>query len=670
MRSDFHFHFYSRIGIMAVLVIGLFFLQRSIQAPVTSKAEETRSMDISGWAWSELTGWISLSCENDFDGDGDMESTCSAVDYGLSVADVAGNPRIQGCAWSGNPLSTDPSVVLGWICFSNPSGATTQAPISGVPTSTPNYNALKYSPSDPDTFASILSLENLGNEAWKLGFPTANQVNGIVGDPNYDLDYPSSVNPLNGCFNCSIDRILGCSLSPATPCSTLGVACATNKGVCAVVDLEYNCNNCLEYFYYTAEQHLCSLTGTICSGGATCTGGVGDICVVHKKGELKKVLGGYSCSDCVIEDVNNICGVNAYGTNINRCNACQSVYKTPGVMIDNRDNSATADKAYLCGWAWNSWANDTYGLGWFQFGPRIATSTRPYMSVEGGNIYSKGNIVAKYRPPYSMYNASYLIESSGRITNFVSGGTLGGSYQGELPYRKTIDFLNLNSSGKYQNILGSVDYAGLHTGDASNLNKYGSLIVNDPADFFIVGSPLGSKVFYYQDSLSIDDPLTIYSGADKESGAGIALIEGDLIINDNIDYQYYGNNISYLRNIPSLVWVVKGDVLINPNVERIAGTFIILGDDSASCDLNPDPDQHCGQFVSCYNGTSEECEAKYLQVSGNVFARYFKLSRTYYDRISGDPAEQFFSDGRLQANPPAGFVDFSKLVPRFSESPN
>jgi len=394
---------------------------------------------------------------------------------------------------------------------------------------------------------------------------------------------------------------------------------------------------------------------------------------LHKKGELKKVLGGYSCSDCVIEDKNNICGVNAYGTNINRCNTCQRVYKTPGLMIDNMDNTVTAPNyGYLCGWAYNAWANDQYGLGWFQFGPRISTSTRPYMSVEGGSIYSKGNIIAKYRPPFSQYNASYLIESSGRITNFVSDSTISGAYQGELPYRTTIDFLNFNSdSGKYQNILGSIDYTGLYTTpDQLSPNKYGSMVVDDATDFFIDNTPLGGKVLYSQDFSSVDSPLTIYHGTGNEIASGVVLVEGDLLINENIDYEFVGNNISYLRNIPSIVWVVKGDVLVSPNVSRIAGTFIILGNGLSSCDLNPDPDQHCGQFISCYNGSEEDCALNSLLVSGNVLARYFKLSRTYYDQDTGGPAEQFINDGRLQANPPPGFVDFSKLVPRYSERPN
>ncbi len=53
---------------------------------------------LSGYLWSETTGWVSLSCLNN--------STCGSSDYGVSN-DGAGN--LAGYAWSEN---------LGWISFS------------------------------------------------------------------------------------------------------------------------------------------------------------------------------------------------------------------------------------------------------------------------------------------------------------------------------------------------------------------------------------------------------------------------------------------------------------------------------------------------------------------------------------------------------------------------
>ena len=39
-------------------------------------------------------------------------------------------------------------------------------------------------------------------------------------------------------------------------------------------------------------------------------------------------------------------------------------------------------------------------------------------------------------------------------------------------------------------------------------------------------------------------------------------------------------------------------------------------------------------------------------------------AREYYEERK--PAELFINDGRLQANPPLGFTDFSKVIPRFT----
>ena len=53
--------------------------------------------ELSGWMWSENTGWISLSCKNTL--------TCSAVDYGV-LND--GNGTLSGYAWGEN---------VGWVNF-------------------------------------------------------------------------------------------------------------------------------------------------------------------------------------------------------------------------------------------------------------------------------------------------------------------------------------------------------------------------------------------------------------------------------------------------------------------------------------------------------------------------------------------------------------------------
>ena len=142
-------------------------------------------------------------------------------------------------------------------------------------------------------------------------------------------------------------------------------------------------------------------------------------------------------------------------------------------------------------------------MGWLQFSPRITASSQPYFIVEGGNIYSQGNIQASSTPPFNQYNA-YLIESSGDVIhNFFSSST-GPGINGLLTGRPVIDFPSLADSGQYTNVLGKIDVKGLITEVGSTgKNKYGMEIItdSDAAEWsqFTSGSGhvrLGNTVFH------------------------------------------------------------------------------------------------------------------------------------------------------------------------------
>lgn len=439
-------------------------------------------------------------------------------------------------------------------------------------------------------------------------------------------------------------------------------------------------------------------------------------------GGLKYVIGGYSCEQCNIEDLNNTCGTNPYNSNINRCETCtDGVYYTPGLMIDHKynniksitdqlaegcnmtqldpDASDYCEVGYMCGWGWNAWqeSGNLQGLGWFQFGPRINTSTKPYFTADEGSIYSRGDVFSRYNAPFGRYNASYLIEAGGSIINVVSSTTLADMYQGELPDRPLLDFFNIDSTNnKYKNALGTIDYLGLtkvsYQASGDYYNKYGSKIITDPVAVSF-SNPLDGAVIYFTSDLTVNNDLVLPvgtgSGQSLQKGSGVMVVDGDLHFNANVEYGPINNPINFnLKHIPSLVWVVKGDITVSPDVTNLAGTFIALGSSGLSGSCTPhsvndeishcidepynqvaDADHMCGQFVSCYDdGTATaNCSTNQLSVSGNVIARQFDLCRSYID-VSKVPAELFTNDGRLQANPPPGFVDFSKVIPRFSEN--
>ena len=73
-------------------------------------AQAAGSYDLSGYAWSDSVGWVSLSCSND--------SSCGSSNYGVSL-DPEGS--LDGYAWSSN---------IGWIQFGCPTGGSC---LSGFP---------------------------------------------------------------------------------------------------------------------------------------------------------------------------------------------------------------------------------------------------------------------------------------------------------------------------------------------------------------------------------------------------------------------------------------------------------------------------------------------------------------------------------------------------------
>ena len=535
--------------------------------------------NINGWAWSDEIGWVSLSCMNDFDGNGELNDTCDYVDYGLYID----GDHIKGCAWS---------QTIGYICFDNSGGA--YALPDGVSiTSSDFLNSLDSNISIDAGYASILGYEYLGGDEYKLGFPIE------------DTDEDNNNDSIEGCFNCSEKKI----------CNINGDACDENDD-CEDIEYcmhdDYICDNCLEYVY-------------------------------DENNNLINSYSGYECVGC--SNINTAACINSsyegyQGIELATCDSCTDyIYEIPGTIIDlNQDSN---DMYNLCGFAWNGFDIDgdgsiDNGIGYLQFSPRITYDFNPYFSVEGGSIYAEDDIEGPGFARPGSYNASYLIKSGGNITNILSN--LGPS--GLMP--NIIDGYGFLEGNDYSNTLGNIDFDGLITEAYSdaNYNKYGSEIISAIG----IVENVDNKVVYV-----VPEEIHIINEVKNFSGSGIIIIGGDLNIDANLNYYSDESSISNLNQISSLVWIVKGDVIISSGVTNIVGTFIILRDDSGS-----------GGKFDTGSGDNK------LTISGNVIAQEFDLQRGYTD----GPAEYFINDGRIQANPPAGLIDFSKALPRFSNNIN
>jgi len=655
MKSDFHFHTYSRITVIIIFILPIFLIYQSVQ----TKANEYTNIKIGGWGWSNITGWVSLNCLNDYDGDGELDNSCSggAGAWGLEVnSSEAGSPSIKGCGWGGNDLGGGNT--LGYICFSDQNDPV-EAPQYGVhivdTEQMPNVLCPGEAQDGCDSnnnYADIVNLNTLGDT--NMYFPIT-------------TDSSDGPGPVSSCFNCHEEK----QCNSGGSCIEHSDCDPENGDYCNVVDTK--CDNCLEYSYFDVPGQFCSEDhSTPCTDDNDCID-KGE-CVYYRKGDLDWVKSGFQCVDCNIGEINNTCDLNAYGTNLNNCDNCTSSWYTPGVILDNNHNRMTVDdRGVLCGWGWNAWEenDNTYGLGWFQFSPRITPEFNPYFSVEQGSIYGLSNIFSTYAPPYGGYNASYLIEAGGSITNLVSSSTISGIFQGEQSNRPEIDFLTISEvNKKLENVLGKLDIFGLKTGFESEYNKYGSKLVEYTNSIELINNlsnVLEGNVFYKiaSSDITINQEIIIQIG-NNNVASGIVFIPGDLNINSNITYS--SGSIDSLKEIPSLVWIVMGDVNIDPSVTDIAGTFIVLGGEDGEGNSITCPNGNCGQFNTGSTGDAGT-EVK-LIVRGNVLAKQFNLQRQYYDSDNPSiPAEQFVNDGRLQANPPPGLLDFSKAIPRFNMNP-
>lgn len=95
-----------------VFTVGLFFFVAA------TRTAEAAPHNVSGWAWSGTTGWISTNCNFD-------PTLCvgPAGDYGLDI-DSLGN--VTGWAWSS---------LAGWICFGSTCNGAAGVPATGTPSS-------------------------------------------------------------------------------------------------------------------------------------------------------------------------------------------------------------------------------------------------------------------------------------------------------------------------------------------------------------------------------------------------------------------------------------------------------------------------------------------------------------------------------------------------------
>lgn len=355
------------------------------------------------------------------------------------------------------------------------------------------------------------------------------------------------------------------------------------------------------------------------------------------------------------------------------CEQCASCRKY-GLAFDS-------NAANIKGYAWSGFTEDEFGnnrgLGWIKFSPNYGAGLyRSYLSTRYGNIYSQSNIGSDYTvaPPAGYFNATYMIQANGHVTNWISSQMID-PITGEIiqnsPWLISMDtgqpmnYEYPKLENDYGNVLGNLDYQGLLDGSYGEVDESlpGESGMTDP------NVCLGGRVYYFNGDATLNDvgvTENAYIFENCANGSGTIIIDGDLTIEGNIRYENEAISGESIK-LASVAWIIKGDLKISSEVENLAGTFIVLGQDGVDCGSDfKGPTEHCGTIYTCYEEVN--CDNK-LIVSGQFLAKNFSFQRTWRSLQSElrEAAELIIYDGRNVINPPPGLGDVLKTIPRWDQ---
>lgn len=301
-----------------------------------------------------------------------------------------------------------------------------------------------------------------------------------------------------------------------------------------------------------------------------------------------------------------------------------------GWSFNGRDDLGYGNPDAERGMGWVSWLGDRYYGG----------ASGQWFETLYGDIVGGGALDSSFAPPAGRYSATYIIHANGAIDP-VTITSAGGA---AVPYRQE-GFVKLNlpqQSNNYRGSLGLLDRTGIINGYYGEVITYAGNQLSD--DIFGNSIMLDNKVYYITGNLTIDRALTLSKGNGNEKARGTVVVDGSLIINENVDYQVGAIN-GRIDNLASVGWIVKRDIFINAAVTSVVGVLYSEG---------------TGGLFTGTTGVS--ATDKQLIISGLVAAKKINLQRVWV-RASNEPAEQFIFDGRAIANPPPGLVDMAKGLP-------
>jgi hypothetical protein len=362
--------------------------------------------------------------------------------------------------------------------------------------------------------------------------------------------------------------------------------------------------------------------------------------------------------------------VSVAGGSGNICFGCTNCKKNQG-LVDFRISCDKCSNCFLYGgsieesngglngWGWNGngGASSTIGAGWVQFNQGSGL-VYPWLQTLYGTVFSRNKI--KQKSVVGGVNATYCIFAK-KVKNFTSGNCQN-SQDIDIAFPK-----QATGDTAYQNALGRLDLVGLETvASGSKYNKYGQEVKVTPSESWTDKKILGNAVYVINGDLTLGSGFGLQDAVPANRGNGTVIVNGNLKINNDFVYSPNQPSLIDLKQLASVAWIVKGDVIINPSVTSAVGAFIVLGKEGTDCQYEDGtacdgaieyPTYKQNGYGVFFSGDS----ATALTVAGLAFAKAFDFGRTYSSLKQG--SETIVYDGRLVANPPPGLESFLDSLP-------
>lgn len=521
-KKRIHGHLVSLFGIAAALLV---VLNVALILSPSNEVVATASENMSGWAWSDTGGWLSMNNTNAGSGGGSY-----GVNLNLST-DV-----VTGFAWSDNQ---------GWVCFGT--SCNTGSCVGATPNNTP---ANTTSTASIDGSNRLRGWAKFCNVSGSEGWISLNCLDTGGAGTCATSNYGPTVNFGTGVFN-------GYAWHGAVTTGT-GWGWISFSGVSLTSGFEGTTTTCHDALDNDADG------GTDCGNAPPSD----DMCFQQvtlncPAAETQCGLLGRAscCSNGLDDDDDNLIDC-ADAANCSADPAC--IPEICNNSIDDGDVDALID------------CDD----------PECSTfpaCTPAWIRSNYGSIYAQQGVSGN-APPAGETNATYCISSAGAISNFTSesGCTEASTVPINLPtggngYVSNIGRLDLAGilAGRYGTVVNITTSTGLLPALAGQVYVYDRDLNGNSCPST---GPAGANTAFILGAKT----FTNASGS-AGKGSGLLVIKGcDLIVAGNSTYG--AGNVSYLRNLASFGAVVLskysggvpqygGNMYVNPSITQIVGLY-------------------------------------------------------------------------------------------------